>query len=318
VRKRGVNRAAVLAYGVPGRPSPSFRFLSLALVLLMTTGAARRQEGTAQTVTGTWKGAAKLTNESPPTTCRYEGGEESVVIKLQQEEGDQRAIVRLDIPGVPGSGCPPLLKRYEATNVVVTGSAVAFLDPAGHEWTLALRASKLVGLVAWKGGGRDDALAEGYTPPGSPPPLTRLAGEVSLTRQEGSAVGEAPSGSPPETKTETAPAGAGEAPKAGKSMFWPAFLGANIVGLGAFYGIKKATDDDATSGTATCSPRFCVFGGLVEPCVCNINIVSGGSCGQTTNGVPFGGQCNDTTLPCQADLSCNNGVCDDRVGRCPF
>jgi len=285
----------------------------------MTAGAApRRQESTAQTITGTWKGVARLTNESPPTTCRYEGGDESAVIKLQQEEGDLRAIVRLDIPGVPGSGCPPLLKWYEATNVVVTGSAVAFLDPAGHEWTLALRASKLVGLVAWKGGGRDDALAEGYAPPGGAPPLTRLAGEVSLLREEASAVGEASPDSPAGAETEKTPAGAPETPKAGKSRFWPAFLGANIVGLGAFYGIKKATDDDSTSGTATCSPRYCVFSGVADPCVCNINIVSGGACGQTTNGVPFGGVCNDSTLPCQADLSCNNGVCDDRVGRCPF
>jgi len=90
------------------------------------------------------------------------------------------------------------------------------------------------------------------------------------------------------------------------------------VGIGAFYGIKKATDDTSTGGAATCSPRFCVYGGVSDPCVCNIDITSGASCGQTSNGVVFGGVCNDTTLPCQAGLSCNNNVCDDRVGRCPF
>ena len=103
-----------------------------------------------------------------------------------------------------------------------------------------------------------------------------------------------------------------------KSHFLPAFLAANVVGFGAFYGIKKATDDTGSGGTATCSPRYCVFGGISDPCVCNINITSGASCGQTTNGVPFGGVCNDKTLPCQATLSCNNGVCDDKLGRCPY
>ena len=90
------------------------------------------------------------------------------------------------------------------------------------------------------------------------------------------------------------------------------------MGFGAFYGIKKATDDTATGGTATCSPRLCVYGGVSDPCNCNIELTSGASCGQTTSGVPFGGACNATTLPCQASLSCNNNVCDDRLGRCPF
>jgi hypothetical protein len=311
--------------------------LAAALAAPTGTSAARRaQEAAATALAGTWTGSAVLTNDAAPASCRYEGGDTSTELTLEPAAPGLRAIIRLEIPGTAGSGCPPLLKRYETSNVVVTGSAVSFIDPAGHEWTLALREGRLTGLVAWKGGGKDEPLAEGYAPPGASPPLTRLGGEVRLTRAAGAtappatgetsqappAAGEAAptAGAPAGTETgaEGSPApAAGEAPKKGSS-FWLAFIGANIVGIGAFYGIKKLTDDDSTGGSATCSPRFCVFSDIADPCVCNINITSGASCGSTSTGVPFGGVCNDTTLPCQAGLSCNNGVCDDRVGRCPF
>ena len=270
--------------------------------------APRAQDAAPAGVFGTWKGTANLTNDSSPTTCRYEGTPESAVLKLQSADSGPRAIVRLEIAGTPGSGCPPLRKRYEATNVVITASAVSFLDPAGQEWTMGLREGRLVGLVAWKGGGKDELLAEGFAPPGGTAPFTRLSGEVAFDRAAGD--GDSSGAAAP---AEGLPAG----PKK-KSHFLPAFLAANVVGFAAFYGIKKATDDTAGGGTATCSPRYCVYGGLSDPCTCNINITSGAACGQTTNGVPFGGVCNDKTLPCQATLSCNNGVCDDKLGRCPF
>jgi hypothetical protein len=229
--------------------------------------------------------------------------------------------VSLEAPGTPGSGCPPLSKRYEATNVIMTASAVSFIDPAGHEWALGLREERLIGFVTWKGG-RDEPLAEGFAPPGGPAPLTRLTGEVTFVRSasepEATAPAAATSAGPPATGETADPASPSAKESKKGSKFWPAFLGANVVGLGAFYGIKKATDDTSTGGVATCSPRFCVYGGVSDPCVCNINITSGASCGQTSSGVVFGGSCNDTTLPCQAGLSCNNNVCDDRVGRCPF
>ena len=298
----------MLAYDVrPTRPLFS-RLVAIGLASALSIGAAPQPpEPAPASVFGTWKGTATLTNDSSPTTCRYEGTPESAVVKLQAAETGPRAIVRLEIPGTPGSGCPPLSKRYEATNVVIAGSAVSFIDPAGHEWSLALREARLVGLVAWKGGGKDEPLAEGFAPPGGTAPLTRLSGEVALDRvaaEGGDAA--APATATADNKKKT------------KSHFLPAFLAANVVGFGAFYGIKKATDDTGSGGTATCSPRYCVFGGISDPCVCNINITSGASCGQTTNGVPFGGVCNDKTLPCQATLSCNNGVCDDKLGRCPF
>jgi hypothetical protein len=291
----------------------------------------RAQEASSSSLAGTWKGSAVLTNDSPPSSCRYEGGADSVVLKIQTADEGLRAILRIEIPGTAGSGCPPLRKRYETGNVVVSGSGVSFIDPAGHTWTLALREGKLVGLVNWTGGGKDEPLAEGYAPPGASAPLTRLSGEATLGRagseeaapaeasalQTGAAASVPPTGADANAPQPAAPAAASPQSKK-KSGFWPAFIGANIVGLGAFYGIKKATDDDSTGGSATCSPRFCVFSSVGDPCVCNINVTSGASCGSTSTGVVFGGVCNDTDLPCQAGLSCNNGICDDRVGRCPF
>lgn len=305
----GSTGGVVLAYGVASRTRPvSSRLVALALASTLSIGAAPTADDAPAGVFGTWKGTAALTNDSSPSTCRYEGGAESAVLKLQTSDAGPRAVVRLEVAGVPGSGCPPLQKRYEATNVVIAGSAVSFLDPAGQEWTLALREGRLVGLVAWKGGAKDEPLALGFAPPGGAPPMTRLSGEVALDRTTGEAATGAPAeGSPAATSANKK-----------KSHFLPAFLAANIVGFGAFYGIKKATDDTGGGGTATCSPRYCVYGGVSDPCVCNINITSGASCGQTTSGVTFGGVCNDKTLPCQASLSCNNGVCDDKLGRCPF
>jgi hypothetical protein len=282
---------------------------SIASVALLTAPAAPAGQEAPPSLGGTWKGTLRLSNDSPPTTCRYEGGTESAVLKLQGGDADLRVLVRLEAPGTPGSGCPPLRKRYEATNVVVTGAALSFLDPAGHEWAFGLREGRLVGLVAWKGGGQDEALAEGFAPPGGAPPLTRLSGEVRLTRSTEAAEGDTAGGGA---------AAPGDPPPAKGSKFWPAFIGANVVGLGAFYGIKKATDDTGGGGAATCSPRFCLYGGVSDPCNCNLELTSGASCGETSNGVPFGGACNGTTLPCQATLSCNNNVCDDRLGRCPF
>src|SRR5262249_51929430 len=88
----------------------------------------------------------------------------------------------------------------------------------------------------------------------------------------------------------------------------------------AFYGINRATDDSGqNTGAATCSPRDCVFGGPADPCVCNVpNITSGTSGGNAATGGPFGGSCRLPNRLCEAGLSCNNGICDDRFGRCPF
>jgi hypothetical protein len=95
-------------------------------------------------------------------------------------------------------------------------------------------------------------------------------------------------------------------------------LGANVVGLGLLYGVNQAGKGSTSSGVLTCSPRTCIVGVPGQPCFCEGNVVSGGSCGNTTGGVAVGGTCNLPKHPCQSSLSCNSGLCEDRFGRCPY
>lgn len=97
-------------------------------------------------------------------------------------------------------------------------------------------------------------------------------------------------------------------------------VGANVVGIGALVGINKIAKDGGDEGgiVANCSPRVCTVGGPGEACDCNSPIIAGGQCGQTTAGQSVGAVCDPVNQPCQANLSCNNAVCEDRFGRCPF
>jgi hypothetical protein len=103
-------------------------------------------------------------------------------------------------------------------------------------------------------------------------------------------------------------------------------VAANLVGVGALVGLNKALQDNQAAGTkATCSPRACVVVSVPgDACDCSptlSNIVSGGSCGQTTNGIAIGGACSLPTRPCESEVSCDNGVCQNPFplgGPCPL
>jgi hypothetical protein len=95
-------------------------------------------------------------------------------------------------------------------------------------------------------------------------------------------------------------------------------IGANVVGLGLLYGVNKLGKGSSESGVVTCSPRTCIVGAINEPCYCEGNVLSGASCGTTTTGAPLGSPCDGKSVPCQAGLSCNSGICEDRFGRCPY
>jgi hypothetical protein len=117
------------------------------------------------------------------------------------------------------------------------------------------------------------------------------------------------------------PAAGGEAKRGGPGLKAGTLgiIGANVVGLGALLAASGALQDES-AGTSqlVCSPRQCLIGGPGEPCDCTATITTGAACGQTTSGVPVRGACALPELPCQALLSCNNGVCEDRLGSCPF
>ena len=145
---------------------------------------------------GSWEGWAKLTNDWAGQVCRYDGGPgaPSVRLELTVVEGQLRGSVAIDLPAEPGSGCPPLRKRYGIAEATQGAGTVSFTDAGGNEWTLALRQnnSVLQGLLAWRPGGREEPLAEGFTRPDGLRPTTRLNGEVRLQRSGDEASSEEP------------------------------------------------------------------------------------------------------------------------------
>ncbi len=257
--------------------------------------------------TGAFEGSAVLTNDDAGQLCRYEGGKEAPDVRLELGAGSSIAgSIAIDMPAPAGGSCPALRKRYSIPEFVLVGPALSFTDSGGNEWTLSLRegGTSLTGLVAWRQGGAEQPLAEGFSLPGGRRPLARLSGEVRLKKVVPGAAGTAPA---------VAPAGAGK--QAGHVV---AIIGANVVGLGLLYGANKLGQGSSETGVVTCSPRVCIVGAPNEPCFCEGNVLSGASCGSTQAGAPIGAPCNVPSVPCEAALSCNSGLCEDRFGRCPY
>lgn len=273
---------------------------------------------------GHWEGWARLTNDWPGQSCRYEGGASasSVQLELTAEAGRLRGSVAIDLPAEQGSACPPLRKRYSIDEVAVGPATVSFTDAGGNEWTLAARRGGLVlqGLLAWRQGGPDQPLAEGFARPDGLRPLTRLNGEVRLRRAE---AGEEEEAAPTPAATGAAEPGAAPRAQAGvgtHAKHLGIVLGANVVGLGLLYGANKLGKGTSSGGVLTCSPRVCIVGAPGAPCFCEGNVVSGSSCGSTPGaaGAPVGAPCDGKTVLCQSGLSCNSNLCEDASGKCPY
>ena len=299
--------------------------LALAVTLaLPVRGLAQEPAGPAPAgFAGSWEGWAKLANEWPGLLCRYDAGTEatSVRLELTPEGGSFRGSVAIDLPAEQGSGCPPLRKRYSISETIEGPGTLSFTDSGGNEWTLAVRRNVTVmqGLLAWRQGGTEQPLAEGFTRPDGQRPMARLSGEVRLSRTVAGADTAEPAGVAVTPAAEgsaaapTPPAGAGR--HVGNLGL---VIGANVVGLGLLYGVNKLGKGSAESGVVTCSPRTCIVGAPNDPCFCEGNVLSGASCGTTTGGAPIGAPCDGTSVPCQAGLSCNSNLCEDRFGRCPY
>lgn len=97
---------------------------------------------------------------------------------------------------------------------------------------------------------------------------------------------------------------------AGKWIVGTLVLG-GVGAAGAYYYAeeqKKLNNNGGGDGGYCLSNRNCIVG--ISSCSCS----SGGqTCGYSTPGSDIGGSC-----PCKAGLSCNNGRCEGRTGRCPF
>jgi hypothetical protein len=272
--------------------------------LLLLLAAAPPLAAAEPDFTGSWSGWARLTNDWPGLACTYDGSATPGSLKLDlAKEGDAlKGTLSLEVAPAAGSGCPPLHKVYAVVDAKQSEAALSFGDPGGHVWSLGSRqeGAVLKGLVAWKSGGPSDPLAADFTASGSTP-MTRLTGEVHLTR------------------AGKAAAGGGAAVKKGgsKAGYVAAIIGANVVAAGAFVAANKLGKGNP-SGTTTCSPRYCFVGQPGQPCLCNANVLAGSSCGSTSGGVPLGGVCDATLRPCQTGFSCNAGVCQDGSGACPY
>jgi hypothetical protein len=283
---------------------------------------------------GSWVGWAKLVNDWPGPPCRYEGpaAADSVRLELTPDGATLRGSVAIDLPAEPGADCPPLRKRYAIAESVQGPGTLSFTDSGGNDWTLAVRrgGSVLQGLLAWRQGGPDQPLAEGFARPDGQRPTARLSGEVRLRRvgeEEPGTKGAAPAAEAPATEAPAAEIPAAEAPGApppkpigagGHARNVGIVLGANVVGLGLLYGVNKLGKGSSEAGVVTCSPRVCVVGAPNQPCFCEGNVLSGAPCGTTTAGAPLGTPCDGRSVPCQSGLSCNSGICEDRDGRCPY
>lgn len=255
---------------------------------------------------GRWQGSAKYQTDAG-ALCRYEGAADppALILELRPDGGQ----LKLALPAPPGTQCPPFAIDSALGDVTLTESTASFRDAQGRQWNLALQAGVLRGLMSGQDG----------------------SGELALQRQrpqraaaaEPRAVPDAPAAQAPAASPE--PGAAAPAAAAGKSggpglkAGTLGIIGANIVGLGALLAVNQAVQDES-AGTSTliCSPRQCLIGGPGEPCDCTSTITTGQACGDTTTGVPVGGACLLPNLPCQALLSCNNFVCEDRLGSCPF
>ncbi|HUL78105.1 MAG TPA: hypothetical protein VL691_12650 [Vicinamibacteria bacterium] len=299
------------------------------LILVLCTTLAWPRSGLAQEplpsgpsgggLAGSWVGWAKLTNDWPGLTCRYDGAADadSVRLELTAEGALLKGSLAIDLPAETGSSCPPLRKRYAVAEVTQGAGALSFTDSGGNEWNLSVRrsGSVLQGLLAWRQGGPEQPLAEGFTSAGGVRPGSRLSGEVRLHHSEEPAEAKAP-------EAGGAPAAAGTPAHTGSGRglgYLGIVLGANVVGLGILYGVNKAGKGTSSSGVVTCSPRVCVVGPTInDPCYCEGNVVSGAPCGTTTAGAPINSACDGKSVPCEAALSCNSGVCQDRFGRCPY
>ena len=266
--------------------------MAVILVGLMVDPARAAQTPAAPTLSpvlrewvGTWSGSARLTNEAGDKPCAYEGraGPAAATLEITAAGASLQGSLKLTLASPAATGCPAIERAGEVRDLIASGSSLTFAGPGKHAWTLGRRGRELLGTVAWKGTGGEEA------------GTLRLSGEVRLHK-------------------------AGSARKGSAFGAVGGIIGANVVGVGAFAlanKLGKGKDDGPPQ--VSCSPRRCFLIALNEPCECNTTSTTSLPCGSTTSGVGYGGACDvDGGMPCQAGLSCNSGICEDRFGHCPF
>jgi len=280
--------------------------IGLAAALGAVALAQQSEPEPAGDLTGRWAGSAKFQSEGA-VPCRYEGGADPPSLTLELR-ADGTGRLRLNLEAPAGTSCPAVAFESDVAEAALTPTTAQFKDAREREWNLALQAGVLRGLFSGTDGSGELVLQR------------RRSGPRAAAAEKTPAPSPTPSPSAsPSPSPEAAAAGAGGTKGPGMKKGLIGFVGANIVGLGALLATSQATQDDS-AGTTTlvCSPRACIINPPGEPCDCTSTITTGQACGQTDAGVPIRGACLPPALPCQALLSCNNGVCEDRLGSCPF
>ncbi len=282
--------------------------IGLAAALGAVALAQQSEPEPASDLTGRWAGSAKFQTEGA-APCRYEGGADPPSLTLELR-ADGTGRLRLNLEPPAGTSCPAVAFESDVAEATLTPTTARFKDAREREWNLALQAGVLRGLFSGTDGSGELELHR------------RRSGRRAAGAEKAPAPGPTPSpgaSASPSPSPETAAAGAAGTKGPGMKKGLIGFVGANIVGLGALLATSAATQDDsAGTSTLVCSPRACIIGAPGEPCDCTSTITTGQACGLTEAGIPIRGTCVLPDLPCQALLSCNNSVCEDRLGSCPF
>ena len=163
----------------PAARSSTLRPLAVLLAALLAGPARAAQAPPTPAVppallewVGSWSGSAKLTNEAAEAACVYEGAASpgAVTLEITAAGSELHGTLKLALPPGAGPACPAIEKTTEVRDLVASGSSLTFVGPGKHSWTLGRRSRELLGTVAWKGAGNDEAGA------------LRLSGEVRLAK----------------------------------------------------------------------------------------------------------------------------------------
>ena len=178
----------------------------------------------------------------------------------------------------------------------------------------------LQGLLAWRPGGREEPLAEGFTSPDGQRPTTRLNGEVRLQRGGEEAQPAAPAAAAPAVAAEGA---AAPAPHAG--------VGRHVGQPGSRHRRQRRRARPALRGEQARPGQLGVRGGDVlaarvhrgghrqRPVLLRGQRRVRGVVRHDGRGRPAAARrATADRCPAEAALSCNSGICEDRFGRCPY
>ena len=258
-----------------------------------------------------------------PAPVATSGGRGRALRAARAAPAERRALrgsVAIDLPAAPGSGCPPLRKRYTIAEVrMAPGNAC--VHRLGRQRVDARRcaaaARVLQGLLAWQQGGTRPAARRGLRAPGRRPADGAPDRRGAPARDPAAAGGDAARrrGAAAARARGRAEGRRGHARRATS----PTMLGANVVGLGAALRREQAREGQHLGRRPhLLAARLHRRARRTSRASARGNVVSGASCGSTTGGVADRRAVRRHHPPCQASLSCNSNVCEDRFGRCPY